>query len=127
MEHYCWVVREGDTLSEVAKHVGVKSWKDIWNLPANKAISELRVEPIRIKPGDVFVLPVYDEPERARPGVIFVDGEAAALAEASGTIVGINTDHERTTLTISLPLEDAERLAREGAFLRDVRIVFTDG
>lgn len=50
-------VGKGDTLEGIAKKHKHKSWKTIWNDPANKGVKSKRKQPELIRAGDLFVIP----------------------------------------------------------------------
>jgi hypothetical protein len=50
-------IKSGDTLTLIAKLHGLKSWREIYDLPENAAFRKKRPNPDRIFPGDVVMIP----------------------------------------------------------------------
>ncbi len=50
-------VKKGETLTGIAKKYKIKTWKEIWQAPENKAIASKRKKPEQILPGDAFTIP----------------------------------------------------------------------
>lgn len=58
-------VAKGDTIEKIARKYGFKNIDDIWKYPKNAALVKLRKDPKAIEPGDVVVIPAYNDEERA--------------------------------------------------------------
>lgn len=74
-------VSKGDTLEGIAKKYKHKSWKTIWNDPANKGVKSKRKEPRLIRAGDVFVIPANEAEKKAQAAAI--SSATAQLAQES--------------------------------------------
>jgi hypothetical protein len=51
-----YVVQQGDCLVSIAEAHGFR-WKDLWTLPENQALRNLRKDPNVLNPGDVVLMP----------------------------------------------------------------------
>ena len=60
-----FIVNDGDHLSKIAKKFGFRSFRTVWDDPANAGLQQLRPNPNVLLPGDVVVIPdkvARDEP-----------------------------------------------------------------
>ena len=57
-------VAKGETIEKIAKKYGFKDIDDIWKYPKNAQLAKLRKKPKDIQPGDVVVIPAYNDDER---------------------------------------------------------------
>lgn len=53
-----YIVKRGDTLSQIAKQHGFLNWQVVWDDPGNDAVRAKRGRPELIQPGDEVLIPV---------------------------------------------------------------------
>lgn len=61
-------VQKNETIEKIAKKYGFSKVKDIWDYPKNAKLKKLRKDPKKIEPGDIVVIPAFNDKERKEIG-----------------------------------------------------------
>lgn len=59
-----YIIKSGDTLTDVARRFGMSSWEQLYQLPENAEFRERRSDPSKIFPGDMLNVPAVNDAAR---------------------------------------------------------------
>jgi hypothetical protein len=113
-----YTVVPGDSLSRIAQRFGLRSWRQIYDDPANAGFRRRRPDPNLIMPGDVLVIPGGTAPGPAPPPASRI--EAALEAWLVANRQGDPADHLATRTGLVLLGETHVGKARKAQLLARV-------